>query len=94
MITTTTLRDRWAYEQERVAMCRRAASNFDRSDDYMDLTLAKTRLEIVTDLLEEAETAADIFRNKLVEIRGETQVDANRFLIDHIINLWDEEQTK
>ena len=94
MITTKNLREQWAYQQQQVAMRRRAASNFDRSDDYADLTLAKLKLEVLTDLLEDAETSANSFRNKLVEIRGETQIDANRLLIDHEIDLWDKETDK
>lgn len=94
MITTKNLRDRWAFQKNRHDMSQRAASNYQTPENIMELALAQARLDLLANLLQEAETASDTFRNRLVEIRGEMTSDQATYAINRAIEAWDKETSK
>lgn len=70
MISTKTLKDRWAVQKNRFDMASRSAQSTRFPEEYAQVALAKARLDLLESLENQSREQADIFRNWLI---SETQ---------------------
>lgn len=107
MITTKTLRDRWAYFKARYDMAERVAKNTQAANAFAEQALEKACLDTVAALEEESREQADQFRNWLVDQArahrvapdslppGDKRVDeaaGARKALAHVLTRWDSMQ--